>query len=203
MTDLRLFPWTVLTTHLQRTRKTDQHPLCSQGTRFYLPYRESFGFGSVSSRLSSGRSYRFAHYDFHTKSLIEDFSKEKVGMEPSILARRLALSAEWRSTLFPPFYDLREAIAFVKYPTVVFQNGRPKLFVSLPDWGHTYAARAYGLARTGRRAGCTRSLDRSRGSVANCRHLGKQNSACCMYRPVDQVAGCSLHSITCLVCANI
>jgi hypothetical protein len=37
----------------------------------------------------------------------------------------------------------------VKFSTVVFQNGLPKLFVSLPDWVRTYAARAYDIDEDG------------------------------------------------------
>jgi hypothetical protein len=84
----------------------------------------------------------------------------------------------------------------------VFQNGLPKLFVPLPDWGRTYAARAYDIGEDGT-SSRMHSLTGFRGSVANCRHLGKQDSACCMYRAVYQVAGLlSLHDIY-LVCEQI
>lgn len=77
----------------------------------------------------------------------------------------------------------------------MFQNVRPKLFVSLPDWGRTYAARAYDIGEDGW-SNRVHFLTEYRGSVANCRHLGKQDSACCMYRAVYQVAGLLLHDIT-------
>jgi hypothetical protein len=52
------------------------------GARLYDPDKEAlFGPGFVFSLLSSGRSCRLADRDFHTHSLIEDFSKEKVDME--------------------------------------------------------------------------------------------------------------------------
>jgi hypothetical protein len=119
-----------------------------------------------------------------------------------MLAFRLALSAEWRSILSSrPSTTWAKRSRVAKYSTVVFQNHRPKLFVPLPDWGRTYAARAYDIGEDGTTSRM-HLLTGSRGSVGNCRHLGKQDSACCMYRTVYQVAGLSLHDITYLECAN-
>jgi hypothetical protein len=84
----------------------------------------------------------------------------------------------------------------------VFQDGLPKLFAPVPNRGHTYAARAYDIGEDGTRTRMHSTIE-SRGSVGNCRHLGKQDSACCIYRTVDQVAGCLLHNITYLVCEQI
>jgi hypothetical protein len=164
---------------------------------FWAPVLSGF------SLLSSGRSCRFADCDLHTQPLIEGFSKEKVGKNGRAF-RRASSCCVSRMRVDPlsrPSTTWAKRSRVVRYSTVVFQNCLPKLFVPVPDWGRKYAARACDIGEDGT-SNRVHSLTGSRGSVANCRYLGKQDSACCMYRAVYQVAGCSLHKITYLACAN-
>lgn len=87
------------------------------------------------------------------QSPIEDFSKEKVGMvgipavtgvERFFLVSRVEFDPVSRHSS-----SLMKRSRVVKIPTVMFQNGLPKLFVSLPDWVHTYAAQAYDIDEDG------------------------------------------------------
>jgi hypothetical protein len=112
----------------------------------------SFGFDSVFSLVSSGRSCRFANYDFHTQSLIEDFSKEKVGMEGCSDNRSsrffLLCQQSGGRPFLSPLHDLGEAISeSSNTQRSCFRMAFPKLFVPVPDRGCTCVARASSIWR--------------------------------------------------------